>query len=108
MPQLWTETFVTQYFWLVVIILGFYYIAITEIIPQIAFTLKIRKELEIPSTSEKLNKDSITSLNSSFINGKFSLLPVKKEASSSEGKKVITELKTKFTSIQSSFISLNS
>ncbi len=106
MPQLWTETFVTQYFWLVVIILGFYYIAITEIIPQIAFTLKIRKELEVPSNNTKLNKDSLTSLNSSFLNGKFSLLPVKKEANSE--KLVITELKTKFSSIQTVFISSHS
>ena len=108
MPQLWTETFVTQYFWLVVIILGFYYIAITEIIPQIAFTLKIRKELEVSSNNTKLNKDSLTSFNSSFLNGKFSLLPVKKEANSPLGQLVITELKTKFTSIQTDFISSHS
>jgi hypothetical protein len=45
MPQLWTETFVTQYFWLVAILLGFYYIASLKIIPQIANTLKVRREL---------------------------------------------------------------
>lgn len=46
MPQLWTETIVTQYFWLVVILFGFYYIAVTQLIPQIAYTLKTRKALE--------------------------------------------------------------
>lgn len=56
MPQLWTETFVTQYFWLVVILFGFYYLAVTEIIPQIAFTLKTRKELESNSQSSSTNK----------------------------------------------------
>jgi hypothetical protein len=46
MPQLWTETIVTQNFWLIVIIIGFYYIAVTKLIPQIAFTLKARRTLE--------------------------------------------------------------
>ncbi len=49
MPQLWTETIVTQYFWLVAILLGFYYIAVTQIIPQIAYTIKTRRELETAS-----------------------------------------------------------
>lgn len=45
MPQLWTETIVTQYFWLVVILFGFYYLAVTMFIPQIAYTIKARKTL---------------------------------------------------------------
>ena len=68
MPQLWTETFVTQYFWLVAIILVFYYLAVTEIIPQIAFTLKTRKELEIDSkktNSNLTNKESNNVINNS-------------------------------------------
>jgi len=52
MPQLWTETIVTQYFWLVLILLGFYYIAVTKIIPQIAFTLKARRFYEASSEED--------------------------------------------------------
>lgn len=55
MPQLWTETFVTQYFWLVAILLGFYFIASTKIIPQIANTLKIRRELFFNTIKEQKN-----------------------------------------------------
>lgn len=45
MPQLWTETIVTQYFWLFVILFAFYYLAVTIYIPQIANTIKARKTL---------------------------------------------------------------
>lgn len=44
MPQLSLETFVSQYFWLVVVILGLYYINTERIIPRIS---KIRKAREI-------------------------------------------------------------
>ena len=70
MPQLWTETIVTQYFWLVVILLGFYYIAVSQIIPQIAYTIKTRKELEAASSVVSKN----TSLNSVNIDSSKSLL----------------------------------
>lgn len=66
MPQLWTETIVTQYFWLIVILLGFYYVAVTKFIPQIAFTLKARKLLE--SASIDSNSTSV------IAEDKFSLL----------------------------------
>lgn len=46
MPQLSIETFVTQYFWLVVILLSFYYIVITQILPNIAKIFKTRIKLE--------------------------------------------------------------
>lgn len=51
MPQLWTETIVTQYFWLVAILFGFYFLASTKIIPQIANTLKIRRELSASNST---------------------------------------------------------
>ncbi len=74
MPQLWTETFVTQYFWLVAIILGFYYLAVTEIIPQIAFTLKTRKELEIDSKKTNSNVTNKESNTNNVINNSTTLL----------------------------------
>ena len=54
MPQLWTETIVTQYFWLIVILFGFYYFAVVKFIPQIAYTLKARRILEAAGVESKL------------------------------------------------------
>jgi hypothetical protein len=68
MPQLWTETIVTQYFWLVTILLGFYYLAVSQIIPQIAFTLKTRKELEANSTTHTNIGQNLNTGNSDSIN----------------------------------------
>ena len=45
MPQLWTETMVSQYFWLTFIFFTLYIINATRIIPQIAFALKSRRFL---------------------------------------------------------------
>ena len=45
MPQLWTETMVSQYFWLITIFFSLYLINATRIIPQIAYTLKSRRLL---------------------------------------------------------------
>lgn len=68
MPQLWTETIVTQYFWLVVILFGFYFIAVVKFIPQVAFTLKARRALEAAGLDLKkavsADKNSTDSLHS--------------------------------------------
>ncbi len=45
MPQLWTETMVSQYFWLVTIFFILYIINATRIIPQIAYAIKSRRFL---------------------------------------------------------------
>lgn len=74
MPQLHIETFVTQYFWLVVCLFVFYYINAVEILPSISEILKIRQKLEI-SKDEKKEKD---------IEGE----------SIKEGKSIITEAST--------------
>lgn len=50
MPQLWTETFVSQYFWLLLILLTFYYFIATKVIPTIADAIKAR---QIADTTEK-------------------------------------------------------
>lgn len=44
MPQLAIETFVSQYFWFIVILLSFYFIAITQVIPRIAEIKKTREK----------------------------------------------------------------
>ena len=51
MPQLWTETFISQYFWLLFILLTFYYFIATKVIPIIAEALKAR---QITDSTEKL------------------------------------------------------
>jgi hypothetical protein len=44
MPQLAIETFVSQYFWFIVILVTFYFIAITQVIPRIAEIFKTRSK----------------------------------------------------------------
>lgn len=46
MPQLKIETFVTQYFWLIVILFSFYFIMYTYIIPKMSSLNLTRKKLE--------------------------------------------------------------
>jgi len=56
MPQLWTETFVSQYFWLVVILFTFNYFFVNHVVPSIAKNIKARKKtaaLEGLETSEE-------------------------------------------------------
>lgn len=56
MPQLNIETFVTQYFWLIVILFGFYIVVVTTIIPSIASSLKLRKKLTVSEdATEEIN-----------------------------------------------------
>lgn len=43
MPQLAIETFISQFIWLLVVLLGFYYVTIMYVIPQIAIIKKTRK-----------------------------------------------------------------
>lgn len=45
MPQLAVETFVSQYFWLVVLLTFFYLQMVTWAIPKIAEIIKTRKEI---------------------------------------------------------------
>lgn len=51
MPQLWIETWVTQYFWLLVIMFFFHFYMVNKVIPSIATILKIRKTLNIKTES---------------------------------------------------------
>lgn len=52
MPQLSIETFVTQYFWLVVLMLVLYYINVEIIIPRISLIIKSR-EIETLGTKQE-------------------------------------------------------
>ena len=45
MPQLWIETWVGQYFWLLVILFCFHFYMVNTVIPTIATIFKIRKTL---------------------------------------------------------------
>lgn len=61
MPQLNIETFVTQYFWLIVILFGFYIVVVTTIIPSIASSFKLRKKLTVSEdAAEELNSSAST------------------------------------------------
>jgi len=67
MPQLWIETFVTQYFWLLLILFSFYYFITTQVIPNISETIKARqisdnKDIKI---EEVANEKAINLFNNS-------------------------------------------
>lgn len=57
MPQLWTETFVSQYFWLILILFIFNYFFVNHVVPSIAKNIKARKKGGIIDKIE-LNKES--------------------------------------------------
>lgn len=62
MPQIALETFVTQYFWMLIILGFFYYFVANTVLPQIALIYKTRKTLEDSSiTSDKDSSDSSVS-----------------------------------------------
>ena len=65
MPQLATETFVTQYFWLFVTLCLFHYVIVTEVIPHISLTLKARK-FQATSGEETTTNVNITSRDTIF------------------------------------------
>lgn len=58
MPQLSLETFVSQYFWLVVVILGLYYINTEIIIPRISKIRKAREIGELKGQTKEREKES--------------------------------------------------
>jgi len=65
MPQLATETFVTQYFWLVLTLCLFHYLVVTEVMPHISLTLKARN-FQADAVTETATNESITSRDSIF------------------------------------------
>jgi hypothetical protein len=60
MPQLWIETWVTQYFWLVIILFLFHFYITNNVIPGIATVFKIRKTLGKDASSEDVTAVSHT------------------------------------------------
>lgn len=56
MPQLWIETWVSQYFWLLVILFCFHFYMVNNVIPTIATIFKIRKTLG--AKEDEVNSDS--------------------------------------------------
>lgn len=59
MPQLWIETWVGQYFWLLVVLFLFHFYMVNSVIPTIATILKIRKTLGA-------KQDDVTNTNSNL------------------------------------------
>lgn len=56
MPQLALETFVSQYFWLLVIFFSFYFISITTVIPRISTLMKSREKISGSTATEETVK----------------------------------------------------
>jgi len=64
MPQLSIETYVTQYFWLIIFLATTYILSATLYLPKFAELVKIRKKLEFTSS---LVVDSVSSSKSKRI-----------------------------------------
>ena len=71
MPQLWTETMVSQYFWLVTVFFILYIINATRIIPQIAYAIKSRRFLGNEASSA-VSLDLASNSTKTFLSGALS------------------------------------
>jgi len=60
MPQLATESFFSQYFWLLVTLCLFHYVIVTLVIPHISLTMKARK-FQADSVVSSSQSDSVVS-----------------------------------------------
>ena len=58
MPQLWTETMVSQYFWLVTVLTILYVICANNVLPSIALVIKARKALEQDGAPKAFNVEA--------------------------------------------------
>jgi F0F1-type ATP synthase membrane subunit b/b' len=56
MPQLFIETYFSQYFWLVVFLGLFYYFTAQSVVPSIASALKVRASIEASVEEEEDSK----------------------------------------------------
>jgi len=65
MPQLATESFVSQYFWLFITLCLFHYVVTNDLIPHISLTLKARK-FQATSVEETLENENVSSRDSIF------------------------------------------
>lgn len=66
MPQLAIETFVSQYFWLVITLFTFYYFIAARVIPVISEMIKTRAKLATP-VSSVTNVDAPATVNGKAI-----------------------------------------
>lgn len=69
MPQLAVETFISQYFWLLVIFFSFYIIGITKVIPRISILMKSREKISMSTIEEEKGSEV-----SSDLDGKFEIV----------------------------------
>lgn len=70
MPQLSIETFVSQYFWFISILLTFYYISITLVIPRISEIYKTRTLNNEKSIKNETTDISLSTITSKIVDSK--------------------------------------
>lgn len=68
MPQLKIETFVTQYFWLIVILFVFYFIIYTYVIPRMTSLELTRQRLQSEESSNASNALTSSSFDLKILN----------------------------------------
>lgn len=61
MPQLSLETYVSQYFWFLVILFFFYLFVYVIVLPKVSFSIKLRKKLTLNNDSFSIDKQELDS-----------------------------------------------
>jgi hypothetical protein len=74
MPQLAIETFVSQYFWLLVFLVTFHYVTSNVVIPNVVTTLRARKVVASDSEETEASESERLVERDSILGGTFSVV----------------------------------
>jgi hypothetical protein len=74
MPQLAIETFVSQYFWLLVFLVTFHYVTSNVVIPNVVTTLRARKVVASDSEETEASESESLVERDSILGGTFSVV----------------------------------
>jgi hypothetical protein len=74
MPQLAIETFFSQYFWLVIFLSVLYYLIVSNLIPNVGSTIKIRELIELEFSDLEDKGPSFSSIIVTIKETNFSIL----------------------------------
>ena len=74
MPQLAIETFVSQYFWLLTILMTFHFIVSNSVIPNVVTTLRARKVVASDSEETEASESESLVERDSILGGTFSVV----------------------------------
>lgn len=74
MPQLAIETFVSQYFWLITILMAFHYVVSNSVIPNVVTTLRARKVTTSDSSDSEATESASLAERDVILGGTFGIV----------------------------------